>query len=67
MHGFPHAYLNNNTARIIGDKIGITIETEDPRRSNILERSFLRVKVALNITRPLPTGFWLAREDLPNT
>ncbi|RYQ88561.1 hypothetical protein Ahy_B09g095678 [Arachis hypogaea] len=61
------AYLNNNTARIIGDKIGITMKTKDPRSSNMLERSFLRVKVALDITRPLPTRFWLAREDLPNT
>ncbi|RYQ97122.1 hypothetical protein Ahy_B08g093127 [Arachis hypogaea] len=43
------------------------METEDPRSNNMLERSFLMVKVALDITRPLPTGFWLAREDLPNT
>ncbi|RYR01671.1 hypothetical protein Ahy_B06g080540 [Arachis hypogaea] len=39
------------------------METKNPRLNNILRRTFLRVKVTLNITKPLPTGFWLATKN----
>ncbi|RYR34740.1 hypothetical protein Ahy_A10g049743 [Arachis hypogaea] len=39
------------------------METENPRLNDTLQRMFLRVRVTVNITRPLPTGFWLATQN----
>ncbi|RYR04844.1 hypothetical protein Ahy_B06g084640 isoform A [Arachis hypogaea] len=49
IHGLPLHYLTTKSAEITGKRLGI--------------RTFLRVKVTLNVTKPLPTGFWVAREN----
>ncbi|RYR66983.1 hypothetical protein Ahy_A03g013194 [Arachis hypogaea] len=56
----------NDTTKVIGDMMGLVSEVEDPWRDTKLMRTFLRVKVALDVTEPLPTGFYLERDDLPN-
>ncbi|RYR57613.1 uncharacterized protein At4g02000-like [Arachis hypogaea] len=66
IHGLPLQYITTKSAEIIGKRLGVVMETKNPRWNNILQRTFLRVKVTLNITKPLPTGFWLARENAPD-
>ncbi|RYR10998.1 hypothetical protein Ahy_B05g079491 [Arachis hypogaea] len=44
---------------------GILAEAEDPKVDGILRRSYLRIRVSINITKALPTGFWLDREEMP--
>ncbi|RYR16596.1 hypothetical protein Ahy_B04g073630 [Arachis hypogaea] len=66
IHGLPLQYITTKSAEIIGKRLGVVMEMENPRWNNILQRTFLRVKVTLNVTKPLPTGFWLARENAPD-
>ncbi|KAL4293876.1 hypothetical protein AHAS_Ahas18G0171900 [Arachis hypogaea] len=40
-------------------------ETEDSKVDDILRRSFLKIRVGINITKGLPTDFSLEREELP--
>ncbi|QHO18034.1 uncharacterized protein DS421_10g317100 [Arachis hypogaea] len=67
VHGLPVERLNAETAKIIGDMIGIVGEVEDPIKEGTLQRNFLRLRVAINITQPLQTGFWLNRGNKPKS
>ncbi|RYR07117.1 hypothetical protein Ahy_B05g074435 [Arachis hypogaea] len=66
IHGLPLEFINKETAKKIGDMMGNVKKVEDPMKDNILVKNFLRVRVALNVTEALPTGFWLERDNLPN-
>ncbi|KAL4336762.1 hypothetical protein AHAS_Ahas12G0042600 [Arachis hypogaea] len=50
-----------------GNMMGIVVETKNPRRNFVLERPFLRVEVAIDITTPIPIEFWLNRSNLSRT
>ncbi|XP_016179513.2 uncharacterized protein LOC107622115 [Arachis ipaensis] len=67
VHGLPIEKLNAETAKSIGNMIGIVGEVENPIKEGTLQRNFLRIRVAINITQPLQTGFWLNRGDKPKT
>ncbi|RYR12055.1 hypothetical protein Ahy_B04g069574 [Arachis hypogaea] len=62
IHGLPLNYITRKTAEIIGKKIETVMKTENPRLNDTLQKTFLRVRVTMNITKPLPTGFWLATQ-----
>ncbi|RYQ81105.1 hypothetical protein Ahy_Scaffold1g107110 [Arachis hypogaea] len=66
IHRLPLENMNSETSRIIGDMMGIVIDVEDPMRNHVLIRTFLRVRVAVDILKPLATGFYMARENLPS-
>ncbi|RYR24547.1 hypothetical protein Ahy_B02g058049 [Arachis hypogaea] len=63
----PVEKLNAETARTIGEMIGIVGEVEDPIKEGTLQRNFLRLRAAINITQPLQTGFWLNRGNKPKS
>ncbi|RYR06079.1 hypothetical protein Ahy_B06g085878 isoform A [Arachis hypogaea] len=65
IHGIPLDLMDRETGVRIGDMLGVLAEAEDPKMDGILRRSYLRIRVSINITKALPTGFWLDREDLP--
>ncbi|RYR28933.1 hypothetical protein Ahy_B01g053155 isoform B [Arachis hypogaea] len=67
VHGLPLDYMNKEIAIKVGDMMGIVAEVENPLVDGILRRSFLRIKVGINITKALRTGFWLSREEMPKT
>ncbi|KAF7150852.1 hypothetical protein RHSIM_Rhsim02G0125600 [Rhododendron simsii] len=46
-------------AEIIGRRFGKLIAIEAAPNTMLLSRSFLRVKVEINISQPPPKGFWL--------
>ncbi|RYR19401.1 hypothetical protein Ahy_B03g064167 [Arachis hypogaea] len=45
--------------------LGVLVEAEEPKTDGVLRRTYLRIRVSINITKALPTGFWLDRENLP--
>ncbi|KAL4396467.1 hypothetical protein AHAS_Ahas01G0094800 [Arachis hypogaea] len=57
IHELPQEYINADTTRDIGSRMGIVTEVKDPRVEEILERTFLRVRVAIDASKPLPIGF----------
>lgn len=67
IHGIPlDSFSTTNTAKI-ASYIGEVLEVENPLVDGHLLRTFLRVKVRLNTMKPLLTGFWIPRKDLPKT
>ncbi|RYR68792.1 hypothetical protein Ahy_A03g015258 [Arachis hypogaea] len=67
VHGLPVEKVNAETAKTIGDMIGIVGEVEDPIKEGTLQRNFLRFRAAINIKQPLQTGFWLNRGNKPKS
>ncbi|MED6173780.1 hypothetical protein PIB30_062841 [Stylosanthes scabra] len=70
VRGGSHAvlldFVNKKTAEKVGMDLGSIMEVDDPWRNIILMRSFLRVKVLLDIRKPLPTtGCWLRDPSIP--
>ncbi|RYR35422.1 hypothetical protein Ahy_A10g050571 [Arachis hypogaea] len=63
IHGIPLKHMNKERGRLIGEMLGVLAEAEDPLVEGILRRSFLRVRVGINIKKPLPTGFFMDREN----
>ncbi|KAJ1381686.1 Zinc knuckle CX2CX4HX4C [Sesbania bispinosa] len=53
-----------NAAKIIG-KIGEVMEVENPEVEGRLIRTYFRVRALINITKPLVTGCWVPRKNLP--
>ncbi|KAJ1438736.1 Zinc finger, CCHC-type [Sesbania bispinosa] len=47
--------------------IGEVVLVENPMVDGQLLRLFMRIRVQVNVKKPLITGFWLPRKDLPKT
>ncbi|KAJ1394662.1 Zinc knuckle CX2CX4HX4C [Sesbania bispinosa] len=67
LHGMPLEFMNIKNARKIAEKIGAVQSIEDPFVEGQLLRPFFRVKVEVNVKKPLLTGFCVPRKDLPKT
>lgn len=67
MHGVPLEGMSMANATKMAAMVGEIKEIEDPVVGNKLVRGFLRAKVVVNITKPLVTGFWIPRKDMPKT
>ncbi|KAJ1394180.1 Zinc finger, CCHC-type [Sesbania bispinosa] len=67
LHRLPLEYMTVNNARKVAQKIGTVHSIEDPFVEGQLRRPFFRVRVKVNIKKPLLTGFWVPRKDLPRT
>ncbi|RYR49362.1 hypothetical protein Ahy_A07g035841 [Arachis hypogaea] len=65
VHGIPLDHMDIGTEILIGGMLGVLVEDEDPKVNGVLRISFLRIRVSINITKALPTGFWLEREEMP--
>ncbi|RYR27576.1 hypothetical protein Ahy_B01g051592 [Arachis hypogaea] len=65
VHGIPHDYMDKETEILIGKMLGVLTEAEDPKVDGVLRRPYMRIRVSINITKALPTGFWLDRKKLP--
>ncbi|KAJ1407196.1 Endonuclease/exonuclease/phosphatase superfamily [Sesbania bispinosa] len=67
MHGIPLEFMTTSNVSRIAGMIGEVKEVEDPKVEGVLLRSFMRVRVTVNVKKPLVTGFWVPRKDLPKT
>ncbi|MED6189467.1 hypothetical protein PIB30_096248 [Stylosanthes scabra] len=45
--------------------IGCVVDVENPIRDHVLLRTFLRANILFDITKPLHSGIWLVRPNLP--
>lgn len=65
VHNLPMEYMNSSNATTILSKIGRVMEVEEPIINGRIIRTFIRARVELDITKPLPSGCWIPRKDLP--
>ena len=65
-HGVPLEALNAKAATKIGVRIGGLMEVEDPSVDGQMLRSFLRMRIMIDIQKPLTTGFWVPRRNKGN-
>lgn len=61
VHGLPLEMLTNQNAEHIGKVLGNLIEVDKASIFGVALRRYLRVKVEMNIEKPLPDGFDLER------
>lgn len=66
LHNLPLELLSANNARKILSRVGELMEIEDPVVDGRLLRTFVRGRVKVNLEKPLPTGCWAPRSNLPN-
>lgn len=67
LHGMPYGTMKRENAVKIAEQIGKIVEVENPIVNGCMWRSFMRVKVLINVYKPLLTGCWVPRRDLPKT
>ncbi|KAF7130224.1 hypothetical protein RHSIM_Rhsim10G0112000 [Rhododendron simsii] len=59
IHGLPVEKMTCANSEIIGKRFGRLLAMETASDNFLLARSFLRVRVEINIPQPLAKGFWL--------
>lgn len=67
LHALPLEFMNDKNAATLAEQMGEVIEVENHLVNGALLRTFMRVKVNINITQPLITGCWVPRKDLPKS
>lgn len=67
LHGLPLEFMNSKNAVKLTEQIGDVIEVENPLMDGTLLRTFMRVKVSINIKQPFLTGCWVPRQGLPKS
>ncbi|KAL7174007.1 hypothetical protein ACSBR2_033289 [Camellia fascicularis] len=63
VHGLPLEKLTKNNGEIIGKKIRCLIKVEAHYNVLLLYKNFLRIRVELDITKPIPRGFNLHQSE----
>lgn len=63
VHGLPLAKMTRAHGEVIGSRIGRLVEVEAPSDGLLIHRSFLRLRVEVDVTKPLLQGFILYRRD----
>ncbi|KAL7243136.1 hypothetical protein ACSBR1_015537 [Camellia fascicularis] len=61
IHGLPFGKMTRAHGEVIGNRIGRLVEVEAPSDGLLLHRSFLRLRVEVDVTKPLLQGFILYR------
>lgn len=65
IEGLPLDLFSYQNVVRIGSTLGEVLDAEEPFNGTLINRSFLRVKVSVDINSPLITGFWVPREHHP--
>lgn len=65
LHGLPLGAMSEENAIKIASQIGETTEVEEWRVEGCALRGFIRVRVVVNILKPLLTGCWVPRANKP--
>ncbi|KAI8016696.1 hypothetical protein LOK49_LG05G01921 [Camellia lanceoleosa] len=63
VHGLPIDRMTRRNSQIIASSIGNLIGVEAPHNGLLLYYSFLRIRVNIDVIKPLPRGFHLRRKD----
>lgn len=65
VHNLPMEYMNCINTTTILQKVGRIVEMEDSIVEGRILKTFMRAKVEIDVTKPLPSGCWVPRRDLP--
>lgn len=65
VHNLPTEFLNPINTRTIVQKAGRVIDIEDSIIEGRILRTFMRARIEIDVTKPLPTGCWVPRKNLP--
>lgn len=65
LHSLPSENMNVRSAAKLLNLIGEVFEIEDPLFEGNLIRPFIRARVRINVFKPLSTGCWVPRRNLP--
>lgn len=65
IQNLPLENLNTQSAMTQLQKVGNIMEIEDPLVNGTLVRDFIRGRVLVDVSKPLPTGCWVPRVGLP--
>ncbi|KAI8010323.1 hypothetical protein LOK49_LG06G01269 [Camellia lanceoleosa] len=60
-YGLPFHNMTRQTGEILGRQVGHLVQVEAQSEGLLLNQSFLRFCVAINLQEPLPKGVWLKR------
>ena len=63
VHKLPLEMLTRTNAKRIGRVLGDLEKVEDPEWKSGVGRCFLRMKMAIDVEKPLVAGFWVPREN----
>ncbi|OMO97767.1 hypothetical protein CCACVL1_04463 [Corchorus capsularis] len=63
VHQLPLEFMTLNNARKIGKSLGTVLDIEDPDWVNGFGRSFMRIKIAMNLNRALTGRFKVPRGE----
>ncbi|GMP61339.1 hypothetical protein CsSME_00023840 [Camellia sinensis var. sinensis] len=63
VYGLPLAKMTRAHGEVIGSRIGRLVEVEAPSDGLLIHCSFLRLRVEVDVTKPLLQGFILYRRD----
>lgn len=58
IYGLPLQFMNKKSAFKIGGLFQKVVRCEDTSKKNIRGLKFMRIQVEVNISKPLPTGFF---------
>ncbi|KAG5566620.1 hypothetical protein RHGRI_002246 [Rhododendron griersonianum] len=67
IHGLPVDKMSRANAEIIGKCFDKLLAIEGGPEGLLLHRSFLRIKVNINLSLPFPKGFWLKKKSPGNS
>lgn len=65
VHNLPMEFLNITNVATILKNVGTVTEIEESIVDGRILKTFIRAKVQVDVTKPLPTGCWVPRKDLP--
>ncbi|KAE8704287.1 hypothetical protein F3Y22_tig00110458pilonHSYRG00436 [Hibiscus syriacus] len=66
VHGLSLDQMSPKNAKKVGDQIGRVLEIEDPISSHGIRRGFFRIRVLIDVSKSLPSGFWASRAGKSN-
>lgn len=63
LHGLPLGVMTEKNAIKIASHIGEPMEVEEWRVEGCMLRSFIRVRVMVNVLKPILTSCWIPKEN----
>lgn len=63
IHGLPPAFLHEATSQMIGNRVG-TIHPSSINRRCVVANKYLRFRVEINVSNPLPVGYFMERSNI---
>ncbi|OMO52652.1 hypothetical protein CCACVL1_29137 [Corchorus capsularis] len=63
IHKIPLEMMNLENAGVIGKRLGRVVSIEDPKEVKGVGSNFIRIRLGIDICKPLVEGFWIPRRE----